>query len=136
MRCPETREFPVEVLDEIFCRPLFLESELPVLRVDGFYLYSLGYYIHPVSEIAADSPFEKWGIALLIAQGQVETLLEQSVFRLQASKNAGYRLLAAIKSLTADMNRTTPINFYEAYQVTQALTEFEHVLNAELGVMN
>ena len=107
-----------------------------MIRIDGFYLYTVGYAIHPVSELQSDVTFQDWVIRLFVAQNALETLLQKSVFQLRTSITAGGKLLSAIKALTADPQRTTPIDFMEAYLVTSSLTEFEHVLAAEFGLVN
>jgi hypothetical protein len=107
-----------------------------MIRVDGFYLYTTGHSIHPLESISGDAPFGDWALRLMVADGALVQLLDQSIFHLQTSRTAGEKLLTAIKSLTKDFNRTEAINRYEAYLVTSALGEFEHVLSAEFGMMN
>lgn len=107
-----------------------------MIRIDGFYLYSAGYSIHPLSTIQQGAAFQDSLYTLFIAQSTLEMLLERSVFQLQTSRAAGQKLLDALKPLTADPQRAEPIDFMEAYNVTSALNEFEHVLNAEFGMMN
>ncbi len=107
-----------------------------MIRIDGFYLYTIGYSLHPLSEMKASDAFNKWGISLYVAQGSLETFLQRSVFQFRTCQAAGNNLLEAIKPLTVDQQRTDPINMYEAYMLTSALNEFEHVLGAELSMMN
>jgi hypothetical protein len=112
------------------------EEVRDMIPIDGFYLYSSGYQIHPLSEMKGNAPFQDWHIPLLIGQGAVETLLEKSIYQLKFSKAVGQKLLDAIKALTLDGDRTNDINMYEAYLVTSALSEFETVLTAELSQLN
>lgn len=107
-----------------------------MIQIDGYYLYSTGHQIHPLSDLRTDAPFTDWALTLYIAQGTLDALLKRSIFQLQACQTAGNKLLQAIQTLTNDSERTAPIDILEAYRVTSALSEFEHVLTAELGMMN
>ncbi len=94
-------------------------------RIDGFYLYSTGYSIHPLAALKPE-PMETWVIPLYLAESALETLLQRSVFQLQTSRASGFKLLAAIRTLTSDSQRVTDISAYEAFTITNALSEFEH----------
>lgn len=107
-----------------------------MIQVDPMYLYSLGYAIHPLSELRADADFKQWLIPLYFAQSSLEGLLGNSVYQLRTSQTAGRKLMGVLQELTKDPNREENIGFYEAYQVTTGVTEFEHVLTAEFGISN
>jgi hypothetical protein len=107
-----------------------------MIRIDGFYLYTVGYSIHPLSEMSANAPFEDWLLPLYVAQEAVDKLLNSSVYHPQFSRAAGLKLLGVLNNLIAAPNRTEPVTHYEKYQVATALAEFEHVLAADLGMMN
>lgn len=107
-----------------------------MIQVDAMYLYGLGHAIHPLTELRGDAPLREWLIPLYVARNAVEGLITNSVYQLRSSYPAGQKLLQAIKALTVDEERTTPINFMEAYEVSSKVSEFEHVLTAELGVTN
>lgn len=107
-----------------------------MIQIDGFYLYSSGYSIHPLSEMKADDPFDRWLFPLYVAQNAIDVLLKRSVFQIRSSRAAGDKLLSAVTNLLAEPTRATPVTAYEAYLITTALSEFEHVLAAELGMMN
>ena len=110
-------------------------SEL-VRKIDGFYLYQSGHFLHPLGDIQANAKISDVIAILYIAQSSLDGLVNQSIFQLKTSWSAGNKLLATIKLLTANPDRKEPINYYEAYSLTSGLAEFEHVLNAELGQMN
>src|SRR5690348_4489925 len=105
-----------------------------MLRVDGFYLYSVGAALHPLSGIQANDPFNHWLYPLYIAQNSLEMFLVNSVYQHQVSGNAGVKLLNAIKGINNDSQRTLAISTLEAYQLRNTLAEFEHVLTAEFGL--
>jgi hypothetical protein len=107
-----------------------------MIPVDGFYLYTLGHSIHPLREIRAAETLKEWLIPLYIAENYLEDLPGKSVFQLRASVPAGNKLLGAIKHLTANSTRQEPINPHESYSIISAVSEFEHVLNAEFGMIN
>lgn len=107
-----------------------------MIRINGFYIYQLGYSIHPLASIKQGIKFEEVIVDLYVAQNGLSGLLNQSVFPLKTSRAAGNNLLEVIKALVANPQRTDPIEFYEAYQLSSGLAEFEHVLAAELGLMD
>lgn len=107
-----------------------------MIRIDGFYLYTLGCSVHPLNSIVAEVPLRDWLVQLFTAQNALEGLLGKSVFQLRASQPTGNKLLAAIKNLTSRQDYDASLNFFDAYSITSALSEFEHVLNAEFGMMN
>jgi hypothetical protein len=111
-----------------------LESSL--LRVDGFYLYKAGLSIHPIEQMRAGESFQEWVIPLLIARGALYGLVRNSVFQLKTCRVTGEALLEALNNLLSDMDRDTALEYTEAYAITSALSEFEHVLTAELGMVN
>ncbi|MGB8523253.1 MAG: hypothetical protein WCD43_09815, partial [Candidatus Acidiferrales bacterium] len=86
--------------------------------------------------IKQGSKFEDVIVDLYVAQNGLGGLLNQSVFPLRTSRAAGNSLLEVIKNLVADTQRTNPIEYYEAYQLNNGATEFEHILAAELGLMD
>lgn len=74
-----------------------------VQRIDGYYLYTVGSQIHPVSELKATTPtapgtpyFEAF-LPILIAESSLEPLMTRSVFQLRTSYQAGQALLAALE---------------------------------------
>lgn len=116
-----------------------------MLRVDGYYLYSVGSQIHPLSELRGTNG---WGnpttvdearLPIMIAEGALEPLLSRSVFRLRTSVQSGQRLLEAIRVLKAKIEAATDpkatLDWYEVYMVTSSLTTFEAILQAELTLI-
>lgn len=107
-----------------------------MLRIDGYYLYTIGAGIHPLSEIQPNAAFADWAFVIYIAQGTLEPFLVNSVYQHQVSGNAGIKLLNLIKQLASDPKRTQPITPGEAYEIRTAVTEFENVLTAEFRLAN
>lgn len=107
-----------------------------MIRIDGFYLYSVGYSIHPLTTIAPAATFQESLGTLFIGKGTLEQLFTQSIFRLKVCRAAADALYGVLNGLTNDLARTDPLNHYEAYQVISMATQFEHVLAAEFGLMD
>jgi hypothetical protein len=124
-----------------------------VQRVDGFYLYQVGYQIHPLSELRhVDSPIgkattlEEARFPIYIAESALEALLTRSVFRLRTSNQPGYALLAAIRELKRKLEEAdtakdaarlaSNIDWIDMFSITSALTAFEAVLGAELSLLH
>jgi hypothetical protein len=105
-------------------------------RVDGYYLYQTGLSIHPLEGMKGEDSYSTWLLPLLVANGALSGFVNNSIFKLKTSHATGNQLLEVIKVLIADTAREKPIDFYEAYSLTSALAEFEHVLNAEMSLSN
>jgi hypothetical protein len=112
-------------------------------RVDGFYLYQVGSQIHPLSQIIGGETGTLYRDAyfpVVIAEGALEPLLSKSVFRLKTSLQTGLRLLSELKGLKgrieASGSQGQKVEIWEAYTLSSALSSFEAVLQAELGVLN
>jgi hypothetical protein len=115
-------------------RGLLFRKKGTMVSVDAMYLYRLGHAIHPLIELRSEADMAAWILPLYVAQNSLDGLLTGSVYQLRSSYPAGAKLLQAIKALTVDPERTRPIEFMEAYGVSAAAGEFEHVLAAEFGV--
>jgi len=109
-----------------------------MIRVDGFYLYSVGSAIHPLSNLSGGETVDSWRLPLLLADNALDMFLSGSVYKLHQSRAAGTKLLNAIRQVMAaeEGKDEKTIDFFEAYSITSALTEFEHVLTSEFGTMN
>ena len=83
-----------------------------LVRIDGFYLYSLGQSIHPLEGLTSGTPFSAVIISLYVAQGALEAFLGKSVFQLKVCYQAGLKLFEAIKKLTVDTDRQEPLNSF------------------------
>ena len=116
--------------------PLILGSAGDMLRIHGFYLYSTGHQIHPVGEIQAETPFVNAFGPMFFAQSALKAFIEQSIFRLQTSRDAAASLLEILARLTSNLQRAEPITAYEAYELAEGLKAFETILNAEFAMMN
>jgi hypothetical protein len=121
-----------------------------VQRVDGYYLYSVGSQIHPLSELRGKPAWDTSSVKatfyaeaylpIVIAEGALEPLLIRSIFRLRTSMQAGQKLLEAIRTIKAKNpeNAAEPeatLDWFDVYQLTSALTTFESILQAELALI-
>jgi hypothetical protein len=116
-------------------------------RVDGYYLYQVGAQIHPLAEFTAQvlphapaTILEQARFPIYIAESALEALITRSIFKLRTSVQPGQNLLLAIRALKAkieDSNTDTskPLDWFDAYSITSALTAFEAVLGAELSLL-
>lgn len=128
-----------------FRRGLLSRGGIAMQRVDGFYLYTLGNQIHPLSDFRYDHQLKTgttMGDAffpLLIAEGALEPLLSRSVFQLRTSQLAGNALLTAVRAAKQEAENANdasqPLGFLHTYAITSALGTFEAVLNAELALL-
>jgi hypothetical protein len=107
-----------------------------MIRVDGFYLYSVGYSIHPLTMVNPGETFQDSLTTLFVGLGVLEQLFSQSVYTLKVSRAAANELYAVLKPLTEDTSRTAALTHYEAYQINSLAAKFEHVLAAEFGLMD
>jgi len=117
-----------------------------VQRVDGFYLYQAGSQLHPLSELRAyafpggkETTFGEAEMVAYVAEAALDILITRSIFRLRTSVQSGQSLLAAVRTLkatcSAQQNKSAPVKFMDIYPVTTAMTAFEAVLGAELGLI-
>lgn len=112
----------------------FLEGKM--IRVSGHYLYDIGTQMHPLSEIKAGMPLEEALLPILIAEGALAPLLQQSIYQLRTSQQSGVELLEVIRDIRnkieADKEQDATLDPYDAYTLQTAFQKFEAVLAAEL----
>jgi len=116
--------------------PLGLGSAGHVQRIHGFYLYTTGHEIHPVGSIGEGTPYADALRTMFFAQAALNAFIDQSIFRLQTSREAAGSLLVILDRLTSNFQREEPITVYEAYELSEGLKAFETILNAEFAMMN
>jgi hypothetical protein len=115
----------------------------PMLRVDGYYLYTIGAQLRPLFQLRAGAPpagtppLEAYFL-LFVAESALEPLLYRSVFKLRTCVRAGEELLTVMRALRGKINpqgaQNEPLDFNDTFPITQALNTFEAVLNAELAM--
>jgi len=109
-----------------------------VLRIDGYYLYSVGASIHPLRDIVATAKFTDVLWPLLIADGALEPFINQSVYSIKTSRAAGLALLTTVRRLKEvaedEANNSEEIGVYNIYELSSRLTAFETLVAAELGL--
>ena len=64
-----------------------------MLRINGHYLYEIGKNIYPLSELKVGTTLDEALLPLYIAEGALEPLLYQSVFRFKTCQQSGAQLL-------------------------------------------
>lgn len=114
-------------------------------RVDGNYLYQVGYKIHPIASFRYSAPGVKGTthgeayFPLLVAEGALEPFIQRSVFQLRTSQSDGQALLNAIKhvreKIEAAKNSELELEPMDVYQLTSNLNKFETVLAAEFALI-
>jgi hypothetical protein len=102
-----------------------------MIRIDGFFLYSSGYSLHPLEGMKVGDSFLEWFPKLAFAEQKLEGILGLGV---RTSYARGIQLLDAIRAITADPDRRTPLGAVEIVTAISALKEFESVLAAELSI--
>lgn len=116
-------------------------------KIDAFYLYQVGYQIHPLSELkfsqtgVLGTTYRDAQIPILLAELALEALLQRSVFELRTARSAGYELLSAIRNVKSkyenvSANFDDALDAMDVFNITSSLSKFETVLQAEFGVGN
>lgn len=109
-------------------------------RVDGFYLYSVGWQVHPLLNLKWDAT--KYGDAyypLLTAQSALSGLLYQSVFQVSTCQVSGQNLMSSLGELLSGMGHS-PKDWEELipsptlWGLQELTRSFEAVLQAEFGL--
>ncbi len=103
-------------------------------KIDGFYLYRVGYLVHPLIELKGGDDYSKWEFQLYSSMLTITTLYQQSVYNFKSSKVASEKLLNVLRGIIKD--KPNPITVNHEFVIKSALTEFENVLSAEFGVMD
>lgn len=127
-----------------------LRGSTTMQRVDGHYLYVVGYQIHPLSEFKTNSSSpdvpgtsyaEAW-LPLVVAGSSLDILLSRSVFRLKTSVQAGQLLLTTIKDVRGKIDAMPRnkraesfLDDIDVWFITDRLRTFENVLAAELAML-
>jgi len=122
-------------------------------RVDGYYLYTVGSQIHPLSELngkpwnalpgsapSGGTTYSQAFLPIAVAEGALEPLLNRSIFRLRTSQSAGQKLLEAIRTIknkgaAVSNSDTEELEWYDVYLLTTALNTFEAILQAEMAMV-
>lgn len=115
-------------------------------RVDGYYLYQVGFQVHPVMGFRGEfgnepkpTTYEEAHLPVIIAEGALEPLLFRSIFKLKTSIQHGNTLLGTIRALKAKIEQGQPtdkLTIMDVYSIQSALLNFEAVLAAEFGTMD
>lgn len=118
-----------------------------MIRIDGFYLYQLGYNIHGIQHIRVfpyrdEKPHTcAQCLGFLYPAGiALEELMTRSIYRMRNISNTAQSLKASINDAVVHCRRDGSENEYPTseiiYQLQEQHREFEAVLKAELGNAN
>lgn len=114
-----------------------------MLRIDGFYLYSGGGNLKPLSLLKPETKYSDAQFPLYIARGWLEPLITgKTVYTLKSSWQKGNELLrtieSAIKELEPALSSSPPedkdLGYLTSYYLTNALSAFDLVFQAEMNV--
>lgn len=109
-------------------------------RVHGYYLYEVGYKVHPIGSFQADrTTYREAHFPLIVAEGALGPFLQGSIFQFKLCQQDGHALLEEIRAVLAkirqeDPNSETKLDVFDVYPLQSALTRFETVLSAEFGL--
>lgn len=119
-----------------------------VQRVDGFYMYRVGYQLHQLADMRGGggifggmkaTTYGEAQLPLYLAESALNQLLYNSVFQIRTSLMAGERMLAAIRDMRGKVaavpDKNADIEFTELWPLQQELTTFEAVLAAEMAMV-
>ena len=104
-----------------------------MIRIDGFFLYTVGFHIHTLSAMQTGDSFADWFPRLHIARERLEGILALPI---KTARGATTRLLERLVAMTSDPQRQEALGVLEVSQITSALTEFEYVLGNEMAIMD
>src|SRR4051812_38145849 len=102
-----------------------------VQPVDGSYLYKVGAALRPLENLHADTPWKEAWLPLYIAASELETFINQSVYAVAVrnSRENANALLTILKRQSEEApkqeNAEKPIGAWNAYQLSNALKEFQ-----------
>ncbi len=107
-----------------------------MIRISIAYFYGLGSATHSISSIKGGNKLMDVWYALVSAESELKGLFATEWFMpaVKSTYNPGQKLLKAISELTQKSDFDTPLTPLEAWNVTNALTEFETVLKNELSI--
>src|SRR5438046_1751703 len=97
----------------IHCHDIRRGGRKKMIRIDGFYLYTVGAAIRELNRITVGSDFKSSLLALYIADNTLQTFVSNSVYKFKAGTLlAANELLSIIRSLTSTPDRDTSLNPY------------------------
>jgi hypothetical protein len=109
-----------------------------VQPIDGFYLYSIGWQVHPITEMNWQNiSYGDAFFPFLRARGALNGLLNQSVYQVRTCHASGTELLALLNAAIEQIpheDGTKPMPTLEVWNIVQKAQEFEAIFRAELGI--
>jgi len=109
-----------------------------MIRISLAYVYNFAVNVEPLVAVQPEEKISARWFDLIVAQSQIEQLLEQSVFSgsLLTSRNLGNQLVAKIKRLAEEEDKEKVFGPYEQVTLSRMFNEFKTVLLAELETLN
>ena len=109
-----------------------------MIQISLPYIYKLSSSIRPLAQIEQGASLVLKFYDLWNADVEINAFLNQSIYSstLKALKIPGGELLEAIRALTNAEDKDREINFFEAYNLSNSLNNFENVLTAEMNIHN
>lgn len=105
-------------------------------RVNGFYLYKIGFNVHPLVNMKQDQPNKDWFLPVYFAREAVKNYLTQKLFKAHLCQQSGMDLYRALDLLWEKFTPDGAISSDDANNISTAVTTFENVVAAELGTMD
>jgi len=109
-----------------------------MIRISLSYVYNFATSVEPLVTIKPDARIGDIIFELIIAQGAIEQLLNQSVFSqsIRSSRSSGVALLEHTKNLLNSADQDRQINDWEIQRLGYLFNQFKTVLLAEMETLN
>jgi hypothetical protein len=108
-----------------------------MIRITSSFFYQLGSIQHPLSTVYAEQDIDVIGYSILYpAQQRLEGLLVQDIIPVKVCSPDGWRLHKILADLIGKIGKNEKLNAIDAFYLSDALRQFEAVLNAELSQMD
>jgi hypothetical protein len=109
-----------------------------MIRVSGSFLYELGFRLHPLQSLNVDWTNGQVYAFSFLAESWVDTLLNNSVYKLQTCYASGSELLGSLKEfnthfLKAETKADAKVDWWHQFRLTTQSKTFETVLLAEMA---
>jgi hypothetical protein len=107
-----------------------------VIRISIAYFYAFGGTLRPLASLKGGGTVSESFVSLYTAQQSLEGFFNTDWFgpAIKSSYAPGQTLLGAIREITSKPDFSDILTEFEAYKVTTALSQFETVIAAELGI--
>lgn len=100
-------------------------------RINVQYFYRLAAILRPLTNVQAGKSVEELFVDLYNAETELNFFLWNTLMPPESCYQTGYNLLEAIREVTKQIGSNHVIDPMEAYNITNGLTQFETVLQAD-----